>query len=175
MGERNNRVFLYKIQYRGVYLFILFLSLFSVGMIFSTPILLDHGKIYSFIAGLIKLFFTPLCHQIPERSFYLFGHPLPVCSRCTGIYMGFFIGSVLFPFIKIKINDVYPPKNILLIAVMPMGLDVLLNWINILDTGLLIHFITGFIFSIIFSFYAIPGVMELSDLLIKKEEVSYGK
>jgi len=89
--------------------------------------------------------------------------------------MGFFIGSVLFPFIKIKINDVYPPKNILLIAVMPMGLDVLLNWINILDTGLLIHFITGFIFSIIFSFYAIPGVMELSDLLIKKEEVSYGK
>jgi hypothetical protein len=29
-----------------------------------------------------------ICHQRPERSFYLFGVPLPVCARCTGIYAG---------------------------------------------------------------------------------------
>ena len=27
-----------------------------------------------------------ICHQRPERSFLMAGHPLPVCARCTGIY-----------------------------------------------------------------------------------------
>jgi uncharacterized membrane protein len=29
-----------------------------------------------------------LCHQRPERSFFLWGMPLPVCARCVGIYAG---------------------------------------------------------------------------------------
>jgi hypothetical protein len=29
-----------------------------------------------------------ICHQISARSFYLWSLPLPVCARCTGIYVG---------------------------------------------------------------------------------------
>jgi uncharacterized membrane protein len=29
-----------------------------------------------------------LCHQRPERSFYLGAYQLPVCARCLGIYAG---------------------------------------------------------------------------------------
>ena len=29
-----------------------------------------------------------VCHQKAERSFRLAGQPLPVCARCTGIYIG---------------------------------------------------------------------------------------
>jgi uncharacterized membrane protein len=31
---------------------------------------------------------SAICHQRPERSFQLFGHQMPVCARCTGIYLG---------------------------------------------------------------------------------------
>jgi len=175
MRIRNNRIFFYNKQYRLVYFFILFISLINLGMIFSVPVLSDKGSIYSFSAALIKFFYAPLCHQIQERCFVIGGHFLPVCSRCTGIYAGFFLGTVVFPFISNKIKDVYPPKNILLLAFIPMGLDVGLKWILHIDTGLLFHFITGSIFSILFSFYAIPGLLELSDLLIKRGEMNYGK
>ena len=29
-----------------------------------------------------------ICHQRPERSFFFNGHQLPVCARCTGLYVG---------------------------------------------------------------------------------------
>ncbi len=28
-----------------------------------------------------------ICHQLPERSFFLGGRQLPVCARCTGLYL----------------------------------------------------------------------------------------
>ena len=35
-----------------------------------------------------------LCHQIPERSFYVAGFQLPVCARCLGLYAGAAFGGV---------------------------------------------------------------------------------
>jgi uncharacterized membrane protein len=28
-----------------------------------------------------------VCHQMPERSFFIDGRQLPVCARCTGLYL----------------------------------------------------------------------------------------
>jgi len=28
-----------------------------------------------------------ICHQRPDRSFFWDGHQLPVCARCTGLYL----------------------------------------------------------------------------------------
>jgi uncharacterized membrane protein len=35
-----------------------------------------------------------LCHQLPDRSFFIHEHQTPLCARCTGMYLGFFIGLV---------------------------------------------------------------------------------
>src|SRR3954447_23633613 len=35
-----------------------------------------------------------LCHQRPERSFYLWGTQFPVCARCAGLYAGAALGTI---------------------------------------------------------------------------------
>lgn len=29
------------------------------------------------------------CHQKPERSFFIHGYQMPVCARCTGVFLGY--------------------------------------------------------------------------------------
>jgi uncharacterized membrane protein len=33
-----------------------------------------------------------ICHQLPDRSFFIDGRQLPVCARCTGLYLGGLFG-----------------------------------------------------------------------------------
>ena len=37
-----------------------------------------------------------VCHQLPQRSFYLWSVPMPVCARCAGIYAGAAFASLFF-------------------------------------------------------------------------------
>ncbi len=39
--------------------------------------------------------FALVCHQQPERSFFLFGGSVAVCARCLGIYLGSALGLLL--------------------------------------------------------------------------------
>jgi uncharacterized membrane protein len=47
------------------------------------------------VLGKADLIGYAICHQIPERSFHIAGQQLPLCARCTGIYMGALAGFVL--------------------------------------------------------------------------------
>ena len=42
-----------------------------------------------------------ICHQRPERSFFIDGHQLPVCARCTGIYLSGVAGLIGWVALKI--------------------------------------------------------------------------
>ena len=37
-----------------------------------------------------------VCHQLAERSYRLWSSQMPVCARCTGIYFGAAVSSILF-------------------------------------------------------------------------------
>lgn len=58
----------------------LFLPGLAVGRPRSTAAYLSAAVVYA--AGAV------VCHQRPDRSFHLRGVQMPVCARCTGIYLG---------------------------------------------------------------------------------------
>src|SRR3954447_8038652 len=48
----------------------------------------NDGRLPRLAGSVIFVVGSVVCHQKPERSFTLAGQPLPVCARCTGIYIG---------------------------------------------------------------------------------------
>jgi len=40
-----------------------------------------------------------ICHQRPERCFWIHGRPMPVCGRCTGLYAGAALAAPLALFL----------------------------------------------------------------------------
>src|SRR6187455_3000891 len=64
-----------------------------------------HGE----LAQVIYRGFGVFCHQLPERSYFIEGHKLAVCSRCTGLYGGFAITLLLYPLIRSLRNTATPP------------------------------------------------------------------
>ena len=56
----------------------------------AVPFLLTHGFLAIGLA--LERGFALVCHQRPERSFWIFGGNVAVCSRCLGIYLGAALG-----------------------------------------------------------------------------------
>jgi uncharacterized membrane protein len=62
------------------------IALLLAGAAVAVPWLFAH---HSFALGLaLDRGFALICHQRPERSFWIFGGAVAVCSRCLGIYLG---------------------------------------------------------------------------------------
>jgi uncharacterized membrane protein len=56
----------------------------------AAPYLVGHGPVAIGLA--LERGFATVCHQRPERSLWIFGGCVAVCSRCLGIYLGAAIG-----------------------------------------------------------------------------------
>jgi uncharacterized membrane protein len=59
----------------------------------TAPYFIIHGPMVLGIA--LQHAFALVCHQRPERCFWIFGAPVAVCARCLGIYLGAAIGLLL--------------------------------------------------------------------------------
>ena len=78
-----------------------------------------------------------MCHQRPDRSFFIKGRQLPLCARCTGILAGYIVGIVLAVATKCMH---YPWFLILLI---PMIVDGCLQQIKGIESNNLRRLCTG--------------------------------
>jgi uncharacterized membrane protein len=63
-----------------------------------------------------------ICHQIPERSFHIDGRQLPLCARCTGTFLGAFLGLAVMLLLRRGRASRMPPVSVLLILVVFVAL-----------------------------------------------------
>lgn len=92
---------------------------------------------------ILKLIYSTVCHQNPEKSFTCSGAKFLVCSRCTGIYIAVLITSfvTLFQFRSLKIKTFY-----LILFSLPMLADVIFYSIGFYSYNKIIAATTGFLF-----------------------------
>ncbi|XRP96921.1 DUF2085 domain-containing protein [Methanocaldococcus sp. 16A] len=143
----------------NVYLIFLFLFLiFYIGIFLApyTAYLGEHSQIFKIISIFLYSVYSPICHQLPQRSYFIFGYKMAVCARCFGIYTGVLIGMLIYPFIK-KLNDFkLPHKKYLIISLIPMAIDGTTQLIGLRESFNELRFITGFIAGFVSVFYILP-------------------
>jgi uncharacterized membrane protein len=116
-------------------------------LILAAPLLELHGRPTA--AAFIYLFFSFICHQIPERSFLISGYAFAVCHRCSGIYLGMFLGTFLG---NRTIRNCIKARRVLLpCAIVPISLDALASFAGFWTGFALIRFSTGLLFGALIS------------------------
>ena len=60
--------------------------------------------------------FSNSCHQKAERSFFINKYQFPICARCTGLLLGYFLGVLIFIFIG-EISFIFNVISILIIFI----------------------------------------------------------
>lgn len=142
------------------------LTLVFVSLVVVAPVALASG--HDTLALVIYRAFSRVCHQIPERSFYVAGHPLAACARCTGIYFGFAAGVVLYPLVRSLKRVDAPARKWLLVALLPMALDFALDFLGVRGNTHLTRSLTGALAGAVTAFYVLPGLMDLSRMSLSR-------
>lgn len=139
----------------AVYVSLLLISIGWLALIVAAPVLKaeDH-HLSSFV---IYRSFSAVCHQMPERSFCLHGFQLAVCSRCTGIYVGFVAGLLVYPIVRNLREREMPSGRWLLLAALPALIDFGGGYIGLFTNTFFSRAATGGLFGAVAAFYILPG------------------
>lgn len=108
-----------------------------------------------------RLLFRVLCHGRVERSLPLFDVPMPICSRCTGIYVGMLIGIALFPLIRWLRERTM--RVVALIAITPLGIDGVTQLLGLRESINPLRIATGLIAGLAFGLWILSAVQHPRD------------
>jgi uncharacterized membrane protein len=90
-----------------------------------------------------------LCHQLPERSFFIGGWQMPVCARDTGIYLGFLAVLGIFYLGKRYRKGMVPDRLVMVFAAVGVGMyafDALSSYLGFRSTSNDLRLLVGLAF-----------------------------
>jgi uncharacterized membrane protein len=103
-----------------------------------------------------RLLFRLMCHGRVERCFELFGAPMPICARCTGIYLGMLAGLFAFRLIPRLRERVM--RIVAVVAVVPLGLDGVTQLLGFRESVNPLRVTTGVIAGLAFGLWILSAV-----------------
>lgn len=131
-----------------------------IGLIVGAP--LAAASNHQQFAVAIYHSFKTLCHQLPERSFFIAGHQFAVCARCTGLYGGFALVLLLYPLVRSLHSTDVPKVKWLFLAAAPLAVDFSLTFFGIWENTHTSRLLTGMLLGGAMVFYVMPGILELA-------------
>jgi uncharacterized membrane protein len=106
----------------------------------------------------LKVTYSHVCHQLPQKTMTFNSGGVLVCSRCFGIYTGAFIFSLISLFVNIRLA---PKLSILLLFSSPLLIDVIMTTAGVYVYIKLLSFVTGFIFGSVVFVYISNIIFEI--------------
>lgn len=98
------------------------------------------------MAAFLERMGSVVCHQMAERSFIWENGTMPLCARCTGIYMGVVFALCFFLWKKrMQGNRPFSAKQIvlMLLCIIPMAADGFCSYIGLWESNPLLRVLTG--------------------------------
>lgn len=87
-----------------------------------------------------------VCHRLPERSFFWDGRQMPLCARCTGLYIGVFFSFCFFIWKKrLKGNLPFCTQAAAgsMLALLPIAADGFCSYAGLWESSQLLRVLTG--------------------------------
>lgn len=103
-----------------------------------------------------RLLFRVMCHGKVERSLELFGVPMPICARCTGIYAGLLAG--LFAFWIIPVLSEKAMRMTAFAALIPLAVDGLTQATGLRESTNGLRIATGVVAGLAFGLWILAAV-----------------
>lgn len=108
-----------------------------------------------------RLLFRLICHGRIERSLELFDVPMPICARCTGIYVGLMGGLAAFWLIRF-VKEKWM-RTAAFIAVTPLAIDGLTQLAGFRESTNPLRIATGVIAGLAFGLWILSAVERRDD------------
>ena len=138
-------------------------------LILTPPIAKANG--FTNISTPLYSFFSFMCHQMPDRSFFIDGEKFGVCSRCYGVYFGLFVGFVVYPLWR-RIDETEPISRIwLFLSLVPIGIDWSLGVFGIWANTFTSRLITGLILGVVCATFIVPAIVEIARNLTARSRI----
>jgi uncharacterized membrane protein len=96
------------------------------------------------VARLIYVVYSYTCHQLPERSFFIFGHQMAFCERDTAIYIAVLVAGLAYAVWRHRLPRLSFRAYLLLIA--PMAVDGFTQLFGWRESTWALRLITGTLF-----------------------------
>ena len=157
-----------------LFIFTVLVLLFIIPIVGYSYLMSTGNPILQSIAHVIFVLYKVTCHQLPERSLFVFGYQMTVCSRCFAIYAAFLAGCIAFAFVRKRLK-IWSLKYFVILCI-PMAIDGFAQLFGVpLPRGIgpgfeliwsaestnLFRIITGVIFGFGCAMYVLPYLEEI--------------
>jgi uncharacterized membrane protein len=156
---RDLVIFVDRLLYHLAKHWVLFIGFFIglyAGLPFLAPVLMASG--YTAPANLIYSAYQFACHQLPSRSYFIFGHQVAYCQRDTAIYVTLFVATLLFALGQHRIKPL--PWQGYVAFILPMAIDGITQLLGLRSSNWQLRTITGALFGLGSAWLALPYLEE---------------